>query len=91
MKLSLGFLPNTTNSFYKIEHIESHLPALGGYFFPSTSTLGSQVHSWSAGIESRTPGMWLPQPNHEVLAHWLQVAFIHILAVCGRASFLWCL
>ena len=32
-------------------------PFLGGYCFPSTSTLGVQVHHWLCGMSSITIGM----------------------------------
>ncbi|KAI1350133.1 hypothetical protein F5Y01DRAFT_162944 [Xylaria sp. FL0043] len=41
--------------------------ALGGYSLPPSTTLGSQVHSWSAGTESRTVETWFPQPFQAVL------------------------
>lgn len=40
----------------------------GGYFFPSTSTLGSQVHRWSSGMLAKTDGRWPPQPLQAFLA-----------------------
>lgn len=42
--------------------------ACGGYFFPSTSTLGSQVHRWSSGMLAKTLGRWPPQPLQDFLA-----------------------
>lgn len=41
---------------------------MGGYSFPSFTTLGSQVHLSPAGIASMTPGTWRPQPNQLLLS-----------------------
>jgi len=42
--------------------------AMGGYFFPSFSTLGSQVQRSASGTLSKTAGMWFPHPFQEAFS-----------------------
>lgn len=42
--------------------------AMGGYFLPSRSTLGSQAQRFVSGTLSITEGTWLPQPHQEAFS-----------------------
>lgn len=71
---SSSFLPTSVsllpppNQLFRNDGIPMDILACGGYFFPSTSTLGSQVHRWSSGMLAKTLGRWPPQPLQDFLA-----------------------
>lgn len=45
---------------------------MGGYCFPSFSTLGSQEQRSASATESRTEGTWEPQPHQVVFSvRWI--------------------
>lgn len=62
--------PRDRSYYYQARPADSAEPhfALGGYFFPFISTLGSQVHHSSCEMLSRTLGMCAPQPYQVALS-----------------------
>jgi len=88
MTKSMSFLsshpcPNYINS--QAERMEP----IGGYCFPSFSTLGSQVHHWSRGIFSITLGIWFPQPAHDSLPRWGIISTGLFSVACQLMGFTW--
>lgn len=68
-KTSLHSITQTTHSppinhkpTPKPHRTRTNLPP-GGYCLPFLSTGGPQLHHSSSGTESRTEGIWAPQPN----------------------------
>ena len=55
-------------------HADDNVP-IGGYFCPSRSIVGPQVHHSVEGISLITPGTWFPQPHHVVLSRYCQTSF----------------
>jgi hypothetical protein len=72
---------------------QSAFCVIGGYIFPSHSTLGVQMQRSDSGMESMTCGMCLPQPHQEEREQVGQVPRMHILLLLGSEGGLglvWC-